>query len=92
MLQRSTRFSTLLGLAGLLAMTCSPSASYGQRPGQGGQSGQSGRSQVSSAFNRSSPGIGESIPEVTVYTADGKKFSTSQLKGSYTVLVFGCLT
>ena len=60
MLQRSTRFSTLLGLAGLLAMTCSPSASYGQRPGQGGQSG---RSQVSSAFNRSSPGIGESIPE-----------------------------
>ncbi len=89
MLQRSTRFSTLLGLAGLLAMTCSPSASYGQRPGQGGQSG---RSQVSSAFNRSSPGIGESIPEVTVYTADGKKFSTSQLKGSYTVLVFGCLT
>lgn len=89
MLQRSTRFSTLLGLAGLLVMSCSPSASYGQRPGQ---SGQSGRSQVSSAFSRSAPGIGESIPEVTVYTADGKKFSTSQLKGSYTVLVFGCLT
>lgn len=88
MRQRSTRFLTLLGLAGLLAMTCSP-ASYGQRPGQ---SGQSGRSQVSSAFSRSAPGIGESIPEVTVYTADGKKFSTSQLKGSYTVLVFGCLT
>ena len=89
MLQMSSRFSTLLRLAGLLAITCSPFASYGQRPGEGGQSG---RSQVSTAFKRSSPGIGEAIPDVTVYTADGKKFSTSQLKGSYTVLVFGCLT
>ena len=89
MLQRSMRSSTFLVMAALLATTCSTTVSYGQRPGQ---SGQSGRSQVSSSFNRNSPGIGESIPEVTVYTADGKKFSTSQLKGSYTVLVFGCLT
>ena len=89
MLQRLSRFSTLLVIAGLVAVTAGPSASYGQVPGQGGQSG---RSQVSSAFQRASPGIGEPIPEVTVYTADGKEFSTSQLKGSYTVLVFGCLT
>ena len=89
MLQRSSRFSTFLVLAAVLAMTGNTSASYGQAPNQGAQSG---RSQVSSAFKRASPGIGESIPEVTVYTADGKKFSTSQLKGSYTVLVFGCLT
>ena len=88
MLQRLSRFSTLLVIAGLVAVTAA-SASYGQAPGQGGQSG---RSQVSSAFKRASPGIGEPIPEVTVYTADGKEFSTSQLKGSYTVLVFGCLT
>ena len=89
MLQKPSRFSKLLGLASLLAITCAPFASYGHRPEQGGQSG---RSQVTTSFQRSSPGIGEALPEVTVYTADGKKFSTSQLKGSYTVLVFGCLT
>jgi len=89
MVQRLLRFSTLLVIAGLVTVTAGPSASYGQAPGQGGQSG---RSQVSSAFKRASPGIGEPIPEVTVYTVDGKEFSTSQLKGSYTVLVFGCLT
>jgi len=85
----SARFSTFVVFAALLAMTGKTFVSYAQAPNQ---SGQSGRSQVTSAFQRSSPGIGDSIPEVTVYTADGKKFSTSQLKGSYTVLVFGCLT
>ena len=38
------------------------------------------------------PGIGDSLPVVQVYLADGTPFSTSQLKGSYSVLVFGCLT
>ncbi len=36
--------------------------------------------------------IGESLPEVTVYDPDGKPFELAQLKGSYSVLVFGCLT
>jgi len=89
MKSRFSRFSKLHWLVSLLAIIGAPFASYGQRPEQGGQSG---RSQVATSFQRSSPGIGEVIPEVTVYTADGKKFSTSQLKGSYTVLVFGCLT
>ena len=38
------------------------------------------------------PGVGDSMPDVQVYLADGTPFSTGQLKGSYTVLVFGCLT
>jgi cytochrome oxidase Cu insertion factor (SCO1/SenC/PrrC family) len=38
------------------------------------------------------PSIGEALPEVQLYLADGTPFSTSQLKGSYSVLVFGCLT
>ena len=38
------------------------------------------------------PAIGDSLPEVQIYLADGTPFLTSQLKGSYSVLVFGCLT
>ncbi|MGV3484449.1 MAG: peroxiredoxin family protein [Planctomycetaceae bacterium] len=38
------------------------------------------------------PLVGDAIPDVTVYAADGTPFSTSQLRGHYTVLTFGCLT
>ena len=38
------------------------------------------------------PGVGDSMPDVQVYLPDGTPFSTSELKGNYTVLVFGCLT
>jgi cytochrome oxidase Cu insertion factor (SCO1/SenC/PrrC family) len=43
-------------------------------------------------FIKKSPTIGEPLPDLTVYTADGKEFKTSSLKGHYTVLDFGCLT
>lgn len=43
-------------------------------------------------FVLASPAVGEEIPEVSVYLPDGSPFSTSQLRGHYTVLVFGCLT
>ena len=38
------------------------------------------------------PGVGDSLPDVQVYLPDGTPFSTGELKGNYTVLVFGCLT
>jgi cytochrome oxidase Cu insertion factor (SCO1/SenC/PrrC family) len=41
---------------------------------------------------KSSPAVGEPFPDLTVYTADGKEFKTSSLRGHYTVLAFGCLT
>ena len=41
---------------------------------------------------KKSPTIGEALPDLTVYTADGKEFKTSSLRGHYTVLAFGCLT
>jgi cytochrome oxidase Cu insertion factor (SCO1/SenC/PrrC family) len=53
--------------------------------GQAQQRGQSDR--ISGV-----PEIGQPLPEVTVYLPDGTPFSTRELKGSYTVLVFGCLT
>ncbi|MGB2861803.1 MAG: redoxin family protein [Sedimentisphaerales bacterium] len=36
--------------------------------------------------------IGKPFPSVKIVDADGKEFSTEQLKGNYTVLVAGCLT
>lgn len=43
-------------------------------------------------FMASKPAVGDLLPEVTVYTPDGKPFNTTDLRGSYAVLVFGCLT
>lgn len=36
--------------------------------------------------------VGSTLPDLTVFTADGKPFKTASLKGKHTVLVFGCLT
>jgi len=43
-------------------------------------------------FLKKSPAIGDILPDLTVYSADGKEFKTSSLRGHYTVLSFGCLT
>jgi cytochrome oxidase Cu insertion factor (SCO1/SenC/PrrC family) len=38
------------------------------------------------------PAVGTMLPTVTAIDEQGEKFSTASLRGSYTVLVFGCLT
>ena len=43
-------------------------------------------------FDRSAPQIGDRLPDVAGYDADGKRFPLRSLKGHYTVLTFGCLT
>lgn len=43
-------------------------------------------------FVKRKPTLGDPLPELTVYSADGKEFKTSSLRGHYTVLAFGCLT
>ena len=43
-------------------------------------------------FVKKAPTIGDALPEVTVFTPDGKEFKTADLKKQHTVLVFGCLT
>ena len=35
---------------------------------------------------------GTMLPNTSAYDEQGEKFSTAELRGSYTVLVFGCLT
>lgn len=43
-------------------------------------------------FERTAPKVGELLPDASGYDAEGNEFKLSSLKGSYSVLVFGCLT
>ncbi len=43
-------------------------------------------------FQGSGPALGQPLPDLTVFDAEGKEFKLSSLKGDYSVLVFGCLT
>lgn len=43
-------------------------------------------------FLTTKPVIGEQLPDLTIYAPDGSPFKTSDLRGHYTVLTFGCLT
>ena len=43
-------------------------------------------------FNQSAPAVGETLPLIEGFDANGNPWNTAQLKGKHTVLVFGCLT
>ena len=57
-----------------------------------GQKTESARERLSRRFNEASPPLGELLPDVSGYTADGKPVSLRGLDGDFKVLVFGCLT
>jgi len=52
----------------------------------------SSRQGVNSRFDLNSPKVGEQLPNLKAYDAEGNTIRLGQLKGDYTVLVFGCLT
>jgi cytochrome oxidase Cu insertion factor (SCO1/SenC/PrrC family) len=43
-------------------------------------------------FAKEKPTIGDTLPDLTVYSPDGKEVKTSSLRGQHVVLTFGCLT
>jgi cytochrome oxidase Cu insertion factor (SCO1/SenC/PrrC family) len=43
-------------------------------------------------FVKKAPTVGDPLPELTVFTADGKEFKTADLRGKHAVITFGCLT
>ena len=43
-------------------------------------------------FLKEKPAVGEALPDLTVYSPDGKEVKLSSLRGSHVVLTFGCLT
>jgi len=38
------------------------------------------------------PKVGSMLPDIELYDAEGQVFSTANLRGTYSVVVFGCLT
>ena len=75
-----------LVLTAVLAGTTSPPAQTGRRPGAG-PGGRPG------SFDASTPDIGEPMPELTLYDAQGEEVRLRELfLGHHTVLVLGCLT
>ena len=43
-------------------------------------------------FVKEKPAVGDKLPDLTVYSPDGKEVKLSSLTGSHVVLTFGCLT
>ncbi len=43
-------------------------------------------------FVKEKPAVGDKLPDLTVYSPDGKEVKLSNLRGSHVVLTFGCLT
>ena len=64
-----------------------PAAVFGQGP-RGRMGGD-----IEKRFESSAPALGERLPDLEAFDADGTKVSLRKLvKGRYTVLVLGCLT
>ena len=72
-------FRTLLVVSGLTFLTAGAASGQQNRPGNRGPGGEL-------------PAVGSMLPDVTLYDEHGKEFSTTSLRGHYSVLVFGCLT
>ncbi len=65
----------------------------GRSQGMGRDRGFSSRDMVNSKFDTVAPGIGESMPDITVYDDAGNSVSLEKLfAGHYSVVVLGCLT
>jgi hypothetical protein len=43
-------------------------------------------------FLKEKPAVGDTLPNLTVYSPDGKEVKLSSLRGQHVVLTFGCLT
>ena len=70
----------LLGISTLLAGNVFAQPGGGGRPGSGRGAG------------GNLPEVGTMLPDISLYDDRGNEFSTTSLRGQYSVLVFGCLT
>jgi hypothetical protein len=84
-----------LSLHWLLALSALPIPCLAQAPRDGerrADEANSARNQVNAGFERTAPKLGELIPDIAGFDAEGNDFRLRSLKGHYSVLVFGCLT
>ena len=75
----ATLFALMLPVAAL------PAGAAAQPP-------KKGKEKSEEAFVKEKPAVGDTIPELTVYSPDGKEVKTTDLRGQFVVLTFGCLT
>ena len=76
-------------LATLAAALTAQATTVVAQPRPGG----SPRDAVNGRFESAAPAVGEPMPDVAVYGADGEQLRLKALlRGHYTVLVLGCLT
>jgi cytochrome oxidase Cu insertion factor (SCO1/SenC/PrrC family) len=71
----------LIGLTVALTLALAAGESFAQR-----------NRQRERDFVVARPAVGDALPSLEIYTPDGRPFSTADLRGHFTVLVFGCLT
>jgi hypothetical protein len=80
--------ATISGI--LVALVVAAVAVAQEPPGRGKRSP---RDQVNQRFAETAPAVGEPVPDVVVYNADGNEHKLREmLRGRYAVLVLGCLT
>ena len=77
------RFVSLLGLGLAMSLAAAPGPAMAQKKKD---------RKSDEDFVQEKPRIGDLLPALSVYTPDGKEFKTTDLRGHYTVLTFGCLT
>ena len=70
-----------------MALCMIPAAVPAQQP-----AAENPREMVRRQFEASGLRVGSPFPDLQIYDADGKPFRTTDLRGSFTVLVTGCLT
>jgi len=100
MLMRRSYLATYLSVVILLAGTCCLSAQESKRPesrdrgasGRSANRANSAMSMLQRQFEQRSPALGSQLPDVSVFDDEGKPLHVRDLRGKYTVIVFGCLT
>lgn len=67
-------------------------AMRGRLSNPGARGGGPGGNGGSSSLQRTGLKLGQSVPDIVIHDASGGEFRMADLRGKYSVIVFGCLT
>jgi len=77
-------------LSAMLLVLTATFASAQER--RGDAAGRPARGGADKRFEQAKPAVGDMLPDVGAFDENGQKLKLRDLKGQYTVIVFGCLT
>ncbi len=88
------RFVAMTLFLTLCCSVASAQPGQGQPRGEGSRRGAGSRPGTpgSATLERAGLKLGQSLPDLTIFDEHGGKFRLADVKGKYTVIVFGCLT